>query len=51
MRYLDSFLVWHINVDGQMSEGLGQGSSGTLHGDNPALHAHVHALTEILVEI
>jgi hypothetical protein len=42
--YLDGLLVWHVDVDGQVSEGLGQGSTGSLDGNDPGLDANVNAL-------
>ncbi len=44
LRYLDGLLVDHVNVDGQVSEGLGEGSAGSLDGDDPGLDADVDAV-------
>jgi hypothetical protein len=41
---LEGLLVWHVDVDGQVSEGLGQGSAGSLDGNDPGLDADVNAL-------
>jgi hypothetical protein len=44
IRYLDGPLVEHVNVDSQVPEGLAEGSSGSLDGNDPGLDAEVNAI-------